>query len=856
MKWKKTGILLGIASLLALLCCCVEKSKTEEERKLDEMTGYGLGGYVGENLTNNIRNWQTIALQNNPNIVALIKEAGQNMAPLSAVQMATRPNQEYAIEAKGGNSGKALAFRQLKDRATYGDLDFKFTNDPTTIVDWTGAKELWVYFNASEYGTKEVPIGLSFEEYNLDKNGKLTSDRESWCLRNDSTAYIRADGSDEWQEVIISRTRVTVPAGFRGWIRVKLDTDHYTNYWSSNGCNQQIDLKDVHQFQLCVVGNQTAGGQTCYFDSFGIVGDVNGEALPVSSPDAAASDSFLMVWSMEGMLEESIQYTGSVMPWYGEFAGKLLTGMAYNYKLTQDPSLLEAGNALVAALKDAQGEDGYLGVFSGANRMGGHGANWDVWGHYHCITGLTKWHQIAGNEEAMQVAIKALDFVYNYFVGTDTSFHSAGEPDKNLAIGHAFALVYQETKDERYLNAAKKIVEEDMPLSGNWLNSLLEGKDYYQTSLPRWESLHVVSALGALYEITGEERYYKGLEAAWWSIAKTDRHNDGGFSTGEGAIGTPYQDTGIETCCTVAWMALSTEYLRISKNSYVADELELSFFNGMMGSLLADDKYVTYNTPMNGQRLPSQGILAFQMNGGSVDFNCCQANVARGLGEVSQWAVMHDETNLYLNYYGPAAIKTTTPAGSALGIVEDTVYPQNGAIKIQLLLEKDEAFRLQLRIPFWSANTTVKVNGRKVDNVVAGQYLTLERTWKNGDTIEISLDMSLHYWVGENEQHGRTSIYCGPILLALDPTYCQLESNVVLTPESLQNNLVVSSAAADGAWLYYTTKTADGQEIRLVDFSSAGQKDETIYYSWLNVNSTMEPLTFVKGEVVVWNNKP
>ena len=50
-------------------------------------------------------------------------------------------------------------------------------------------------------------------------------------------------------------------------------------------------------------------------------------------------------------------------------------------------------------------------------------------------------------------------------------------------------------------------------------------------------------------------------------------------------------------------------------------------------------------------------------------------------------------------------------AESGIKILQETDYPSNGAVKITLSLKKSEKFRLNLRIPRWSANTAVKVNG-------------------------------------------------------------------------------------------------------------------------------------------------
>ena len=98
----------------------------------------------------------------------------------------------------------------------------------------------------------------------------------------------------------------------------------------------------------------------------------------------------------------------------------------------------------------------------------------------------------------------------------------------------------------------------------------------------------------------------------WHSIRRLDRRNTGGFSSGEQATGTPYEPTAIETCCTIAWMALTVDALRLTGDSIAADELERSTFNGMLGAQHPSGCWWTYNTPMDGVREASHHTIVFQ----------------------------------------------------------------------------------------------------------------------------------------------------------------------------------------------------------------------------------------------------
>jgi DUF1680 family protein len=537
-----------------------------------------------------------------------------------------------------------------------------------------------------------------------------------------------------------------------------------------------------------------------------------------------------------------------MVPWAGEFAGKYLTSAVQVWRVTGDESLKNFIADFVRRLVALQAEDGYLGPWPKESRLTGRAPNigakggetWDAWGHYHVMLGLLLWHEESGDPAALACVRRIGDLFFQTF--ETARLVDTGSTEMNLAPIHSLCLLHRRAGEGRYLKLAFKICDEfaatnaeAKPLAGDYLNAALAGKEFFQMPKPRWESLHPIMGLVELYWATGDERYRSAFEHIWWSIVKLDRHNNGGFSSGEQAQGNPYHQGAIETCCTIAWIALSVEMLRLTAHSIVADELELSTLNAVLGLHSPNGRWVTYNTPMDGTRKASAHDIVFQARAGSPELNCCSVNGARGLGMISDWALMTSRDGLLLNWYGPSTMAARLSSGTTGTLTQETDYPRENQVRLRVNPGKPANFALKLRIPYWSQTTRVKLNGKPVNGVTPGNYLVLDRRWKRNDVVNIEFDFSLHFWVGERECANKVSIYRGPILLTYDRRFNEMDPDDV---PALDASVLSGKLMAPGDWLppmlLAEFIATNSRLVRLCDFASAGAGGSP-YRSWLEV---------------------
>ena len=113
----------------------------------------------------------------------------------------------------------------------------------------------------------------------------------------------------------------------------------------------------------------------------------------------------------------------------------------------------------------------------------------------------------------------------------------------------------------------------------------------------------------------------------------------------------------------------------------------------------------------------------------------------------------------------------TFVGGKPVRVGVQTNYPWDGNIRFSIGTETPVAFALRLRIPGWCEKYTLTVNGSPEKSPVVDGYAVIDRTWQDGDRVELALDMPvslIHANPRVYEDAGKVAVSRGPLVYCLE----------------------------------------------------------------------------------------
>ena len=547
----------------------------------------------------------------------------------------------------------------------------------------------------------------------------------------------------------------------------------------------------------------------------------------------------------------------------GEMWGKAVRSGSMFYRYTKDPELKTILDNTVQDLLSTQNENGSISCTPVDQQPGSE--NGDLWERKYVMLGLEEYYQWVNPDSAVLNALKKhadciIDQVGHApkkeIVDLGWSATNIGyEPChiESSTLLEPFMRLYNWTGEQRYLDFARYIVESGGTKHFDLIQQAYDNTDPYLMSghYPKaYEMMSMFEGVVEYYRVTGDERCRQAFMNLFNNIRKREITIIGNAGAdqpyhpnvaGEAWGNTAYEQTNpnitrmMETCVGVTWMKFCSQIMRLTGDPAPADEIEKYVYNGLLGAMKPTGDGFSYVNLLNGNKVVNYG---WGWHFDDFYVTCCNLNGPMGLAYIPYVAVMTSEEGPIVNLYNAGEVNMNTRT-QPLQLTIDTDFPLTGHVVINVNPEKAENFTMKLRIPSWSQNTALSVNGEKVE-ATPGTYAELNRKWNPGDRIEIDFDMTcrvINAPLGSNRAGDNfQAVIRGPIVLARDenidpnfdqPVAIQADENGVVAITPVQPTLPSTK-------MEFLVPTSEG-DIHMVDYASVDGWNGSKICTWLPI---------------------
>ncbi len=406
--------------------------------------------------------------------------------------------------------------------------------------------------------------------------------------------------------------------------------------------------------------------------------------------------------------------------------------------------------------------------------------NNQIWAPYYTLhkilAGLLDCYEVGGNKKALEIARDMGLWVHARLSvlpeSTRISMWNRYIAGEYGGMNEVMARLFRLTSDKRFLETAR-LFDNINFFFGNpgQEHGLAKNVD---TLRGRHANQHIPQITGALetYRVTAEPRYYHVAHNFFDICTECYMYSIGGvagarnpnnaecftaqpntlFSNGFARGGQN------ETCATYNLLKLARQLFTFDQDARYMDYYEQAMYNHILASVAENNAGNTYHVPLNpGAR---KGFGNADLSG----FTCCNGTAIESSTKLQDSIYFRsaDNQTLYVNLYAPSTLNWTE---RKVTLRQRTSFPYEDTTR--LTLTGNGNFAIKVRVPGWATKGFfVKINGQDQSvNATPGSYLTLQRAWKNNDTIELKMPLPFHF-IRLMDQPNIASIFYGPIVLA------------------------------------------------------------------------------------------
>jgi len=445
----------------------------------------------------------------------------------------------------------------------------------------------------------------------------------------------------------------------------------------------------------------------------------------------------------------------------GHYAGgHYLSACALMYASTGDEDLKNNATKVVAELGKCQAvvKSGYLSAFPVEffDRLRERQRVWAPFYTIHKImAGLLDMYVYCGNQQALDMVEKMAGWTAGYTGSLSYEHMQRVLGTEFGGMGEALCNLYAVTGKDYYLEVAQRFDKKQFfdPLAAH--RDELKGL-HVNTHIPQ------VIAAARYYELTGERRYRDIAEYFWEEVVSERSYCTGGTSNGEswntdpGKLSTELGPSTTECCCAYNMMKLTRHLFGWSADARFMDYYERTLLNHRLGTINPEDGTMMYYLPLASGYWKTFGKPFDSLW-------CCTGTGSEEYAKLTDTIYFHDDDSLFVNLYIDSQVQWPE---KGLGVRQETRFPEERGTTLTIVGKSPTQLSINLRIPYWVEGGSVKINGAALPAFASpGSYLTLNRVWKPGDKIELSLPMALHIDAMPDDETIQAVMY-GPLVLA------------------------------------------------------------------------------------------
>ena len=566
--------------------------------------------------------------------------------------------------------------------------------------------------------------------------------------------------------------------------------------------------------------------------------------------------------------------------------GKWIEAAAFSLMTRPDAALEAQIDTVVELIAQAQEPDGYLQTYFSVKAKGKRWTDFAM-GHEmycggHLMEGAVAYWQATGKKAFLEVMKRYADHLVTTFgngPGQIVAFD--GHPEIELALQK----LADATGEQKYRDLSRFFVDErgrhpgvldpKMVIAWPFQPKPWNGPDYFQDHLPVREqmvaeghsvrAMYLYTAMADQMRVDNDSTLKPALDALWHNVVEHRMYITGGLgSQSEGERFTidddlPSDSAYTETCAAIGLVLWAWRMTLADPDSRYADILERALYNGSLSGISLEGTRYFYVNPL--EVTPPLASYRKDLDHVKVQrvewfgCSCCPPNIARTIASFSQYQYSVSDRGVFAHQFAHGT--ATIPfRGTELTVNQTTEYPWDGSVKFTFVQApaSDSSWTFFMRVPSWTTRPSLSINSIPVSlGPMENGYLTLTRSWKSGDVVDLVLPMEVRFLRSHprvRETFGQVALQRGPLvycaeqvdngsdlhLLALDTTSkAKVESAPGLGPGALRLRVEATRAEspAEAASLDTQPPSQRRTEAILVPYHLWGNRGEGEMRVWI-----------------------